>query len=433
MTLKLAAEKITGSAFLNGFFNIKMKNIKVIYIRTQFWFDLKAGGSVSHTIGVLNGIIKNGCKLNVVSNEKFLGIDDLEFSIIKPLKLRPHWMGELLYNFYAGSSLRESIAGFKPDFIYHRYTGYTYFVTALAKRMNVPLILEFNSFDTWKLKYWEKSKNVFKRLLQRIFLYNIVRKIEGYNLKNASLIVTVSKTLERDLLALGIPQDKIFVNPNGFDPEKFGPERGESNRVKEIRRKFDASGKKFIIGFSGTFGLWHGIPQLIEAIDRILGKKKNTEYLHFLIIGEGSQLKDKVKSRLLKYDGVTFTGMIPYSEIQYYLGACDILLSPHNPPLDSKEFFGSPTKLFEYMAMGKGIVASDIGQIGEILEDGRTAVLVKPGSVEDLVNGIIKLAYDKKLRLRLGRNAAREAREKYTWDRNIRRLLDFLIKSKILS
>lgn len=97
-----------------------MKKIKVIYVRTQFWFDLKAGGSVAHTSGVLNGMIKNGCEINIVSNEKFSGTKDFKYKIIKPLKLKPYWVGELLYNFYAGSSLKKSISNFKPDFIYHQ-------------------------------------------------------------------------------------------------------------------------------------------------------------------------------------------------------------------------------------------------------------------------------------------------------------------------
>jgi len=409
-----------------------MKKIKVIYVRTQFWFDLKAGGSVAHTSGVLNGMIKNGCEINIVSNEKFSGTKDFKYKIIKPLKLKPYWVGELLYNFYAGSSLKKSISNFKPDFIYHRYTGYTFFVAALAKKIGIPLILEFNSFDTWKLKYWEKSKNILKRLFQRIFLYNIVKKIEDYNLNNASLIVTISKTLEKNLLNIGIPGDKIFVNPNGFDSEKFKPEQKDSNKCKETRRKFDTDNKKVIVGFSGTFGPWHGIPQLIEAIDEILGKNM-AEDLHFLIMGKGSQLKDKMISRLSKYDEVTFTGIINYSEIQYYLAACDILISPHNLPLDSEEFFGSPTKIFEYMAMGKGIVASNLGQIGKILENNKTAILIEPGNVNELIKGIVKLVKDKGLRQKLGNNASKKAFKKYTWDRNIEKLLFFIIRNKILS
>ena len=244
--------------------------------------------------------------------------------------------------------------------------------------------------------------------------------------------MTVSKSLEKNLLNYGIHRDRIFVNPNGFDSEKFKPEQKDSNKCKKIRRKFDIDNKKVIIGFSGTFGLWHGIPQLIEAIDKIISKNM-AKNLHFLIIGKGNQLKDKMISRLSKYNEVTFTGIIPYPEIQDYLAVCDVLISPHNLPLDSKEFFGSPTKIFEYMAMGKGIVASNLGQIGQTLENNKTAVLVKPGNVNELIKGIVKLVKDKELRKKLGKNASKIAFKKYTWDMNIKKLLTFMIRKKILS
>ena len=61
-------------------------------------------------------------------------------------------------------------------------------------------------------------------------------------------------------------------------------------------------------------------------------------------------------------------GAVAHDRVPALLDACDILVSPH-VPLDARRgFFGSPTKLFEYMAMGKGIVASRLGQIGEVLQ-----------------------------------------------------------------
>ena len=120
---------------------------------------------------------------------------------------------------------------------------------------------------------------------------------------------------------------------------------------------------------------------------------------------------------------VTFTGTIPYDEVPKYLAACDILVSPHVHNPDGTPFFGSPTKLFEYMAMGKGIVASDLDQIGEVLEHKKTAWLVKPGDIDDLVNGIIQLIQDKKLREALGKNARQKIIKNYTWEENVINLL----------
>lgn len=408
-----------------------MKMIKTAYIRTQFWFNLISGGSVGHTIGILNGFKKNNINVKVLSNEWFYGIYDFNYKVIEPKIKKPPWLGELLYNFYANISFKKSILEFKPDFIYNRYSGYTFFVARIAKTLNIPLILEFNSFDTWKLIHWEKSKSIFKRLIQRYFLYNIVKKIEDYNLKNSYLIVTVSKTLKLSLLRIGVPDKKIMVNPNGTDAEIFNPEIEISNKCKNLRKKLGIEKEKILVGFSGTFGLWHGIPQLTEAIDMILRNRMDLN-INFLIIGDGGELKKSMERRLFNYKEVTFTGMVSYSEIKYYLAICDVLVSPHCPQIDSSEFFGSPTKLFEYMAMGKGIVASNLGQIGEVLKHNESAVLVEPGNVNELAAGILKLASDDKLRLRMGKYARKEVLKKYTWERNVENLLNIMQKNKII-
>jgi len=406
-----------------------MRRIKVTYVRTQFWFNLKAGGSVAHTIGVLNGMLNNNCELNIISNEMFPGIRDFNYKIINPVKFKPGWFGELLYNFYARRLLKKSILFFKPNLIYHRYTGYTFFVTALAKKLNIPLILEFNSFDSWKLKYWERSGNILKKFLQQFLLFKIVKAIENFNLDGSSFIVTVSNPLKYDLFKMGIPENKIVVIPNGFDPEKFNPESITNSQCESLKKKIKISSDKVIVGFSGTFGPWHGIPQLTKAIDKII-KSHPSKSIHFLIIGDGGRLKTKMKKRLSNLGDITYTGMVPYSEVQRYLAICDILVSPHCIPADGKEFFGSPTKIFEYMAMGKAIVASKLGQIGKILENNKTAVLVEPGNVEQLIEGILKLVDNKELRLKLGRKARSEVLKKYTWGRNVRKLLNIFKKSE---
>jgi glycosyltransferase involved in cell wall biosynthesis len=109
-----------------------------------------------------------------------------------------------------------------------------------------------------------------------------------------------------------------------------------------------------------------------------------------------------------------------------YLAACDIFLSPHIPNPDGTKFFGSPTKLFEYMGMGKAIIASDLDQIGEVLEHNKTAYLVPPGDVEALANAIAVVANDETLRIKLGENARKEVVAKYTWERHVERIFEQL-------
>jgi glycosyltransferase involved in cell wall biosynthesis len=131
------------------------------------------------------------------------------------------------------------------------------------------------------------------------------------------------------------------------------------------------------------------------------------------------QLEAEVKS-----GRVIFTGAVSHDRVPKLLDACDILVAPHVPLADGSEFFGSPTKIFEYMAMGKGIVASRLGQIGEVLVETETALLVEPGEVVQLRDAIVELVENGELRRRLGLKAREVAEKEHTWVRNARRVLD---------
>ncbi len=109
-----------------------------------------------------------------------------------------------------------------------------------------------------------------------------------------------------------------------------------------------------------------------------------------------------------------------------HLAAMDVLVSPHVPNSDGSRFFGSPTKLFEYMATGRGIVASRLEQIGEVLEHERTALLVPPADETALAAAILRLVDDRDLSARLGASARRRVLERHTWEAHGRRLLDRL-------
>ena len=386
--------------------------LKVAFLRTNFWFGYKAGGSVAHIAGFLSGLNKLNVDVFCVSTDVLFGVD----RTCVPMFLIYPWSffntfpetPELMYNVPFVLHAHRILKREKPTVIYQRYSAYNFSGAILARLFRIPFVLEFNSSEIWKSKHWSKK-----------YLMKATRLVETLNLQAADQIVVVSQALKDDLIEFGIESDKILVNPNGVDPNKF------SDRIpsSKIRRKFGIASEEMVVGFSGTFGVWHGIPVLAESIVRILKQRKK---LRFLLIGDGKLRKD-LEERIIEAgvcDGVILTGTVPYSEIQDYLSACDILVSPHTPQPDGKEFFGSPTKLFEYMAMGKAIVASDLGQIGEIIEDRVNGLKVTPGSVEALVEAILILAEDEGLRLRLGKQARKDVVEKYTWRSNARRVME---------
>ena len=117
-------------------------------------------------------------------------------------------------------------------------------------------------------------------------------------------------------------------------------------------------------------------------------------------------------------DRCVFTGIVPQVDGKYYLAACDILVSPTVKNPDGTPFFGSPTKVFEYMAMGRAIIVSGMDQMQEICSNNENALFVEPGNKNDLADKLLQLIKDDALRKYLGENARNTVCDKYTWGKN---------------
>jgi glycosyltransferase involved in cell wall biosynthesis len=179
------------------------------------------------------------------------------------------------------------------------------------------------------------------------------------------------------------------------------------------------------VGFIGTFGPWHGVLLLPELVAAVAAGRPDARWI---VIG-GGWLHDEVCAEIERRglaDRVLLTGLIDHEDALRLLSASDVCVSPHVPNPDGSRFFGSPTKLFEYMGLGKAIVASDLEQIGEVIEDERTGLLSPPGDVDAAAAAIRRLLDDPELRTRLGNAALAEARERYSWTAHTRRILDAL-------
>lgn len=395
--------------------------MKILYLRTLYWFGLKAGGSVGHTAGVINAMDKK-VKLSVVSND-FLPDVDKEITIVEPIKipLVPKDILELFYNF----KIIKYCKNLKPNAIYQRYNGFSFCGAYIAKKKNIPFVLEFNSSDVWKIKNWQNNdtllKRTFKTIYYKIFKLPIVSAVENYNLSRAAHIVVVSDALKNILLKFGVDENKIIVNPNGIDESKYNPQI----KCDDIKQKYNLE-NKIVIGFIGTFGQWHGAENIALAFGKLL--KKSPEYKNkakLFMIGNGVRMPI-VKKHILEFglqENVVLTGLIPQEQGAKFLSACDILINATVPNPDGSEFFGSPTKLFEYMAVGKAIICSDMAQMSEILEQGKTAYMVEPGNIDELATAMKELVDDSELRRRLGNSARDEVIQKYTWDKHVDKIL----------
>jgi glycosyltransferase involved in cell wall biosynthesis len=174
-----------------------------------------------------------------------------------------------------------------------------------------------------------------------------------------------------------------------------------------------------VVAFSGLFYRWHGVQALAEAFVRLAERRPEA---HVLLIGDGEEratMVEKLRAAGM-LDRRTITGLVSPSAVPGYLAASDIRVSPH---ADLQRFVGSPIKIFEYMASGRATTASDLAQLGELLEHERTALLVPPGDVDALVTAIDRLIDGPTLRARLGTAARREAEREHSWDARVAGLL----------
>lgn len=174
----------------------------------------------------------------------------------------------------------------------------------------------------------------------------------------------------------------------------------------------------FTIGYAGHLYPWKGVDLVIEAVAAL-------EDTHGLIVGGHPQEPDlaRVKAfaeQLFCSGRVTFTGQLPPADVAARLQDSDVLVLP-NPASAISRDFTSPLKLFEYMAAGRPIVASDLPSFREVLTDGRNALLVEAGNPQAVTAGIRRIKDDPELAERLARQAMEDVRE-YTWARRAERL-----------
>lgn len=393
------------------------------YLRTDLSFGISSGGSIGHISGVINSLQKFTGPPVFLTTDTIPGVDaKMEQHIILPDEKYQNFNEVPALNFN-GRFFNESLAILekrKIGFVYQRYSSNNFSGVKLAARLNIPFILEYNGSELWISKNWGKS-------LQYEALCG---DIELLNLHFADLIVVVSEVLKEELVSRGIAPAKILINPNGVDPAKYNPNiSGE-----EIKQKYKIT-TPHTAGFIGTFGPWHGVMEMGKAIIRFADEYPETASdVTFLLIGDGvllPQLKEMISQHPV-HKNVIFTGSVPQLQGPKYLGACSIFLSPHVKNPDGSKFFGSPTKLFEYMAMGKAIIASNLDQIGEILEDKKTAYLVEPGNIEELAEAIYAVVKNPGLCMELGANAHKALLKNYTWDSHVDKILKALKELLVL-
>ncbi len=295
----------------------------------------------------------------------------------------------------------------KPDIFFNRLELYTFSGLWLSRRLNIPMVIEADCPPTHEhMNFYGKNY---------MHLGDLAMKIEMANMRGADAIIAISNILANYYIERGIPASKIHVIPNAVDANKFAPVSRDHALAKKLGLE-----NKVVIGWVGSLFGWSGIENLIGMAKHLLAQRPNVS---FLLVGGGKN-KEFFESRLHTNgyaSRVVLPGTVPHSEVPKYLSCMDIVLAPY-PKLDF--WYPSSVKLFEYMSSGKATVATRVGQVAEIIQDGKNGLLFDPDRANELTEKVLSLVDSAEKRRQMGEQARRDVLANWTWERMAHRMLD---------
>jgi glycosyltransferase involved in cell wall biosynthesis len=287
--------------------------------------------------------------------------------------------------------------------IYERYAFFCFAGVYLSRKLHIPIVLEVNEVGGFDRVRPQK-------------LVKLSKMVENYIFSHVDVIVTVSDFLKQQIMLSGGKEDSILVVPNGIDTELFNKQIDSA----VLRQKYGVTDPKTkIIGFVGYLVHWHSLDKLIEVYAKIRSKYTNTK---LVLVGDGvlrNDLETLAGSLGLGTDFIV-VGRVDHTVVPDYIDLFDIAIIPN-----SNEY-RSPIKMFEYMAMGKAIVAPDQPPITCVIKDGMTGYIFKNGDINDLANKIESALASEEAREKIGQNARQLVLDKYTWDMHATTILQFL-------
>jgi glycosyltransferase involved in cell wall biosynthesis len=227
--------------------------------------------------------------------------------------------------------------------------------------------------------------------------------------------ISVTHNGKKLLESWGIRADRILVAPNGVDFSHY-----QSN--KKSREELKLPENKIIVGFSGSLFPGRGIE---EIIDSAIWHPE----LHFIVLGGSLQDIKRCKKYAHQKDvnNVHFLGFVSHDQVPLYLLATDILIMPYTSQTPTHKDM-SPMKMFDYMASGKPIIATNFPVIQEILHHQRNSLLVKPDSGDAIAEAIQWCLDNPESAAQLGLQAQKDSKE-YTWKKRAEKITSWMMST----
>jgi glycosyltransferase involved in cell wall biosynthesis len=306
---------------------------------------------------------------------------------------------ELAYSLLAYYRLARAVRSFRPDILYERYNLFMLAGVLIRKRFGLPMLLEINA-------PLADERDRFGGLA----LKKLARWSEDTVWRNADFVLPVTKVLGDYVARRGVERSRVKVIPNGINVAHFTGVPDQDT----VKARLGLQGT-LVLGFTGFVRDWHGVDRVI----RWLASEQAPQNARLLIVGDGPARAalTQLASELNLGERVIFTGVLPRARIPAHVACFDLALQP------AVVDYASPLKLFEYLALGKAIVAPAQANILEILVDGENSLLFDPDTADALERALTRLCHDDVLRSVIAAGAAATIRRRgLTWRDNATRV-----------
>lgn len=298
--------------------------------------------------------------------------------------------------------LDELVGRLRPDLV-HAHSPALNGLAAMgaARRAGLPFCYEIRAF-------WEDAAVDHGTTTEGSLRYRLTRALETHVVRGADAVFTIAEGLRDDLIARGTPVDKITLIPNAVDARRFAMLH---ERDAELERELGLDGC-FVVGFLGSFYRYEGLTLLLDAASAL---KTSLPRLRVLLVGGGPEEErlHEQASALGLDDTVRFVGRVPHDQIERYYSLVDLLAFPRLSMRLTE--LVTPLKPLEAMAMGKPVLASDVGGHRELIRHEGTGILFDADDSSALADAISVLAGDAARRQRLVEAGRRFVEQERSW------------------
>jgi glycosyltransferase involved in cell wall biosynthesis len=302
--------------------------------------------------------------------------------------------------------LASQVRRFGPDLV-HVFKPVGYAALAgmiLVRTTRLPLVVDS---DDWEGTGGWNSINPYPWHWRRFFDLQ-----ERWLPRHASAVTVASRTLQSQVWGLGVPPERVFYAPNCPRAGLLSARDrvSETDRAR-IRQQLSIGSAPMLI-FVGHISLGDDLDLALVALQEV---QKHVPDVKLVVVGTGDGLARlrSLADELSLQDRVHFAGWVEHQRVPAYLAAADVAVYPYRDTLVNRA--KCSIKILEYMAMGKAIVTTRVGQNLEYLEHGRSGILAEPGDANAFARALIDLLADPARAARLGQNAAQRIRDHFTW------------------